>query len=60
MDSRVERKKAAVIVGYPRKRVKRGFDLPGVTHDYSGRISGWNILWRFRANARRAFFYACD
>ena len=43
-----------MIVVYPRKIVKRGFDLPGVYHDYSGRISGWNILCLFPANARRA------
>ena len=43
-----------MIVVYPRERVKRGFDLPGVYHDYSGRFSRWNILWLLPANAQRA------
>ena len=47
-----------MIVVYPRKIVKRGFDLTGVYRDYSGRISGWSILWLLPANARRAFFIA--
>ncbi len=55
MDSRVEMEEGRCDRGYTPGRASKGGSIyRGYTHDYSGRISRWNILWLFPANARRA------
>ena len=49
-----------MIVVYPRKRVKRGVDLPGVYHDYSGRLAKTNLNRHFLAKLRRTLLWVLE